>query len=81
MSPRRRPPPHAQAHLPALDGDDALLIVNVLQRVADAIWRAHGAAMHASLEEDCCNAPATGTAASCPGEHDDTLPPELDWPF
>lgn len=81
MSPRRPPPPHAQAHLPALDGADALLVVNILQRVTDAIWRAHGPAMQASLEETCCSIPATVRAASCLGEHDDTFPPDLDWPF
>lgn len=81
MSPRRPPPPHAQAHLPALDGEDALLVVNILQRVADAIWRAHGPAMHASLEEARCNVPTTVRPASYSSEHDDALPPDLDWPF
>lgn len=73
MSPRRPSPPHPQAHLPALDGDDALLIVNILQRITDAIWRAHGPAMHASLEETCRNVPATTSAVSSPSRHCATL--------
>ena len=78
MSPRRPPPPHAQAHLPALNGNDALLIVNILERVTDAIWRAHGPAMHAALEESCCNGSTTVGASSKSHELNDTLAPDFD---
>lgn len=39
---RRR---HAQAHLPALEPDEALRFVALLQRVIDAVWRAYGQEM------------------------------------
>lgn len=82
MSPRRRPPPHPQAHLPALSGDDALLVVNILERITSAIWRAHGPAMQAALEESSANDAVTAGAASDFCAHDDMLPPDLDdWPF
>jgi hypothetical protein len=42
---RRRRHPHAQIHLPPLSGEEAYLLVHVLQRAVDAIWRAHGDAM------------------------------------
>ena len=51
MSPRRPPPPHANVHLPSLDGHQALIFVNILDRIISAIWRAHGHAMTAVLEE------------------------------
>lgn len=41
----------ARMHLPHLAPDDALLLVSVLQRAIDAIWRAHGNEMvEASIE-------------------------------
>ena len=51
MSPRRPPTPHARAHLPALDADTALQVVNILALIERAIWRAHGPAMRALLDE------------------------------
>lgn len=42
---QRRRPRHAQLHLPPLRAEDALLVVNVLQKAMAAIWRAHGEAM------------------------------------
>jgi hypothetical protein len=36
---------HAQIHLPALDPDEAVLVVELLERVIRGIWRAHGDAM------------------------------------
>lgn len=39
---RRR---HTQAHFPALDPHEALRFVGLLQRVIDAVWRAHGQEM------------------------------------
>ena len=41
----RRPRPHAQLHLPALSAEQALLIVHVLERAIEALYRAHGEAM------------------------------------
>jgi hypothetical protein len=40
--PRRR---HAQIHLPPLQPDEAVLLVNFLERAITAVWRAHGDAM------------------------------------
>ncbi len=50
MSKRRHPSPrrtrpHAQLHLPVLSAEQALLLVNVLERTIAAIYRAHGDAM------------------------------------
>lgn len=42
--------PHAQVHLPPLHPDDALLLVNVLEKAIAAIWRAHGEAMGDCLQ-------------------------------
>lgn len=42
---RRRPRPHAQLHLPALSAEQALLLVHVLERAIEALYRAHGEAM------------------------------------
>jgi hypothetical protein len=41
----RRPRPHAQLHLPALSAEQALLLVRVLERTIEAVYRAHGDAM------------------------------------
>lgn len=42
----RRPPlPHAQIHLPPMSADLALAVVDVLDRVVEAIWRTHGERM------------------------------------
>ncbi len=69
MSPRKPPPPHPQAHLPALDGHSALLVVNILERISNAIWRAHGHSMQATLEQ----ARTTPDSSSAPDAslHDD----------
>jgi hypothetical protein len=37
--------PHAQAHFPPLTAHEALLFVRFLERVCEALWRAHGPAM------------------------------------
>lgn len=42
---KRRGYPHAQLHLPPLTGEEALLLVNLLDRAIAALWRAHGDAM------------------------------------
>ena len=59
MSSRRTLPPHAQLHLPSLDGDQALIFINILDRLISAIWRAHGHAMAAILEEPAPPAPSS----------------------
>lgn len=41
----RRGDPHAQIHLPPLTADEALLVVNLLDRAIAALWRTHGDAM------------------------------------
>lgn len=51
MSPRRPPPPHINVHLPSLDGEQALIFVNILERLIAATWRVHGHSMGAVLEE------------------------------
>ncbi len=50
MNPRRRPVRHPQIHLPALDADYALTLVEILERVTAAVWRAHGDRMTDLLE-------------------------------
>ena len=45
------PPRHAVIHLPALTADQALLLVHILERIHDAIWRAHGYAMQLRRDE------------------------------
>jgi hypothetical protein len=44
---RRPPPPHAVIHLPALAPEEALRFMDLLGRVIDGIWRAHGPAIEA----------------------------------
>ena len=41
----RRRHRHAQVHFPPLTGQEALLIVNLLDRVITALYRTHGDAM------------------------------------
>lgn len=36
---------HARIHLPPLDPDQAVVLVNILEDAIRAIWRAHGDAM------------------------------------
>ena len=45
----RRRHRHAQVHFPPLTGHEALLIVNLLDRVITALYRTHGDAMAALL--------------------------------
>jgi hypothetical protein len=47
----RAPPRHPVIHLPALSADEALLLVHTLERILDAIWRAHGHAMQLRRDE------------------------------
>lgn len=50
-SPRARPLPRARLILPPLSGEQALQIVNILDRAIAAIWRAHGDAMGDCLSD------------------------------
>jgi hypothetical protein len=43
--------PHAEVHLPPLTADEALVIVDVFECLIMAVWRAHGPAMAARLDE------------------------------
>lgn len=56
----RVPPHHAIIHLPVLAPDEAKLVMRVLERVLDAVWRAHGPAIeaHAAACPDPAPAPA-----------------------
>ena len=49
---KRTRPPHAQIHLPPLTADQALLLVNLLDRAIAAIWRTHGEQMADLLAGD-----------------------------
>ncbi len=37
--------PHAQLHLPPLSADYALTLLGILERLSNALWRAHGERM------------------------------------
>jgi len=52
----------ARLHLPHLAPDDALLLVSVLQRAIDAIWRAHGNEMVEATIESADTMPQQRTA-------------------
>jgi hypothetical protein len=62
----RAPPRHAVIHLPALTADEALLLVHILDRIHDAIWRAHGQAMQLRRDELAGLRPASRPAS--PGD-------------
>lgn len=70
MSPLRR---HAQLHLPELSPDEALVFVNILDRLISAIWRAHGEAMAARLDEVHDFRPSSGTHPSSPVDDGEPL--------
>jgi hypothetical protein len=54
--------PTARLHLPHLAPDDALLVVSVLERAIDAIWRTHGNEMVHAYFESAATAPRRSTA-------------------
>jgi hypothetical protein len=66
----RAPPRHPVIHLPALTADEALLLVHVLDRIHDAIWRAHGHAMQLRRDELAGLSPVTPSASSPPSPDD-----------
>lgn len=49
----RRGHHHAQIHFPPLTAEEALLVAKLIERVTEALWRAHGAAMADFLA--CCD--------------------------
>lgn len=55
MRRHRRRQPHPQLHLPPLEGNEALLIVAICERIISAVWRAHGEAMGDILIEPLAN--------------------------
>lgn len=70
---KRRGPHHAQIHLPPLTANEALLLVNLLDRAIAALWRTHGDAMadllasldpHAAVSTDPADVVATTTDPS-----------------
>jgi hypothetical protein len=46
----RIPPHHAIIHLPVLAPHEAKLVIRVLGRVLDAVWRAHGPAIEFQVD-------------------------------
>lgn len=66
----RAPPRHAVIHLPALTADQALLLVHILDRIHDAIWRAHGHAMQLRRDELARLTPVSPPAATPPSSDD-----------
>lgn len=68
----RLPPRHAIIHLPVLSPDEAKLVMRVLDRVIDAVWRAHGPAIEFQDEADHALA---SEPASAPAS-ESTSPPE-----
>lgn len=65
---------HAQLHLPPLSPDQALVCVHIFERLITAIWRAHGPAMHARLDEIHGHAPPDPPASLAAPVHPDDLP-------
>ena len=63
---KRRRRPHPQIHLPALEAQEALLLVAICERIITAIWRAHGDAM--------ANVKANSLAPSPPPAPSDSTP-------
>lgn len=63
--------PHAQLHLPVLSPDEALVFVNTLERLIAAVWRAHGPAMAARLQEIHGDRVARSPSPSAPPHSDD----------
>ena len=66
----RAPPRHPVIHLPALTADQALLFVHILDRIHDAIWRAHGQAMQLRRDDLAGLTPASPPAATPPSSDD-----------
>ena len=68
----RAPPRHPVIHLPALTADEALLLVHILDRIHDAIWRAHGQAMQLRRDE-LADLRSAARPSSPPPSPDDAL--------
>jgi hypothetical protein len=65
------PPRHPVIHLPALSADQALLLVHLLDRIHDAIWRAHGNAMQLRRDELAGLRPASHPTPPPPSPDDE----------
>jgi hypothetical protein len=65
---RRRRRPHPQLHLPSLEGNEALLLVAICERLIAAVWRAHGDAMGDILLETVTNRLVNPPAVIDPGD-------------
>jgi hypothetical protein len=67
--------PRAQLYLPPLSPDDALRVVDVIERLASAIWRAHGPQMVARLHHSDRPQPlAAGRIGHPAPDSDDDVP-------
>ena len=75
---KRTGPRHAQIHLPPLTGDEALLLVNLLDRAITAIWRAHADEMADLL---ACEDPQAAVSREPGDAVAVTAPPLSDEPF
>ena len=69
----RAPPRHPVIHLPSLTADEALLLVHILDRIHDAIWRAHGQAMQLRRDELAGLTSAASPPAAPPPSSDDAI--------
>ncbi|MFH0798700.1 MAG: hypothetical protein V2A66_00805 [Pseudomonadota bacterium] len=70
MSPfHKKQQPHAQIHLPTLDAPEALLLVEILERAVQAIWRTHGPSMADHLAASGVDTPKPEDAVWS-GDHD-----------
>ncbi len=67
----RAPPRHAIIHLPALTADEALLLVHILDRIHDAIWRTHGNAMQLRRDQLAGLRPASRPTPPPPSPEDE----------
>ena len=69
---KRTSPHHAQVHFPPLTGEEALLVVNLLDRVITALYRTHGDAMADLL---ACVDPDASAALQTGPDDQSTAPP------
>jgi hypothetical protein len=64
-------PRRAQIHLPPLTGEEAHLLVALLDRAIAAVWRAHGHDMAVFLGHDFPDSPAPPAEHEPPGVDDE----------
>ena len=71
MNSRRGPRPHPQIHLPPLSAAYALTLVDILDRIIDAVWRTHGDRMTDLLDlRRASQRPSQGNCGAKMGEGD-----------